>query len=208
MGEKHFRPAWWLVLSLATSIARGGDSHGHAEFVIGRSATGQLIVEFNFKESVLLPPIEGLLNGWGADEPGFVSLAKDEPAEGIFTLADGAVVALQVVSFDTAFRGITPGFASVFRNPGDTWVIGEPALDEHGFWHINSDDPAFDPNQMEWRASFRLIDMGATGYAATNELTVRFTNVPEPASFVFMALAAMALAWKRARPVADFRNRA
>lgn len=196
-------PVFCILVGTINPLLPAGEDHGKKEELelhVGRTAGGQLAVEFASDEPIQLQPVSGLLDGWGGDVPGLGSLAKDEPAEDLFTLATGASVALQVVSFDPAFRGITPGFASVFQNPGDTWLIGGPEFDEHPFWHINSSDPSFDADQTVWQATFRFIDMGTTGYAPSDQLALQFTNVPEPGTWLLLAIGCMAIA-RRNMPI-------
>jgi hypothetical protein len=173
---------------LTASPVWSGPVH-EEDVIVGRSAGGQLRVEHN-GETTLLPPVNGLINGWALDEPGFLGLSKDEPLEDFFVLEDGAQIQLEVLSFDLAFQGWTPGFASIFHLPGDVWTIGGAEFDEHPTWHINSDHPGFDPNQVEWQATFRLLDVGSTAYNPSEPITLTFTNVPEPGGLGLLGLMA------------------
>jgi hypothetical protein len=176
------------LICAAAPSALAGDGHGkkeEGELVIGRTESGQLAFEFEAGRRQL-PPVFGLLEGWAGDEPGVASLAKDEPKHGLFALDAGASIALEVITFDPAFRGLTPGFASIFRNPGDTWLLGAVPFDEHPYWHIDASDPAFDALETEWQAAFRFVDMGSTGYSPSDALTLQFTNIPEPASLFLL----------------------
>ncbi len=178
----------------ANTPAMAGDDHGHADdVVIGVSSTGQLVVEFAADGQFPLPAIGLLLFGFGDDDPGFLSIDKDEPDEDIFMLGAGANIALEVIAFDDALKLWRPGFAGFLTNPGDLWNIGAAPFDAHPYWHIDSTDAGFvaPPGQTRWSATFRLLDSGSTGYAPSDPITVTFT--PEPGSLGLLAMGAFAI---------------
>ena len=182
-----------IPMVLWTGFAAAGASAQHeheGDIVVGRTGAGQLAVEFDAKPPFALPPVSGLLEGWLADHPGFMSLGKDEPKEDFFGLAAGANVVFELLSVDPAFQVWTPGFSAVVNDPGETWKIGGAEFDAHATWHINSADPSFDPLRGVWEATFRLIDAGATGYAASEVITISFVAVPEPATAALLVIAA------------------
>jgi len=137
-------------------------------------------------ETVELPEISGPLFGFGLDDPGVFTI--ENPFGGLDPLGAGAILRLEVISFDDALRGWRPGFAGTFENPGDTWDIGAAPLDEHPFWQINSLDPGYvsPPGQTEWNATLRMLDTGSTGYLPSDPVTVTFT--PEPTGLALLAL--------------------
>lgn len=199
-AKKQLTAAWaaLAVVASGAALVRAGDDHGHeGDFVVGRSDTGQILVEFDANEPYELPPVSGLLNGWALDDPGFMSLAEDEPDEGIFTLEPGASIALEVVAIDAALSAWTPGFADRLDAAGETWTIGGDEFDEHPTWHIDLDDPSFDPGQTSWSVTFRLLDQGATGYTASDDIAVSFVAVPEPGALALMVLGSVAAGLRR-----------
>lgn len=189
-----------LLFASNAAFAGGGHDHADEDLVVGVTGAGQLAVEFNFSELIELPEISGgLLNGWGVADPGFFNLADDEPAEDFFVLAAGADVRFEVIDFDDAFRGWTQGFASTFAAPGEYFALGSPDFDEHPFWQIDSNHAGFDPLRAQWNATGRLIDVGSTGYAASEPFTLSFVPVPEPSSLSILALSCMTVMLRRHR---------
>lgn len=185
------------LLSLAAWPARA-QHHHEGDLVVGRSGANQLRVEFDFAPAIPLPPVNGLLKGWALDDPGFDHLEADEPAEDLFVLADGAQIRFDVVAFAPAFKAWTPGFAAALHNPGDAYLFPEGhLLHGHLDWHIDSQDPQFDPNASPWTASFRLVDVGTTGYTPSDVYTFTFT--PEPASAALLALSGVVTLSRRFR---------
>ncbi len=155
--------------------AYAGEDHEHGgDLVIGVSSGGQLAAEFDGDESFPLEFVDGLLRGCAFDEPGFTTLEHNEPDEDFFVLDPNAVIALEVVSIDIGFKAHTPGFADILDSIGDQWLIGAPDFDEHLVWHIDADDPAFDP-QAVFTIQFKLIDLGPTGYAESEVYTLSFS---------------------------------
>lgn len=181
-----------------SAAALAGDGHKEGDINIGVTSGGQILVEWGGAD-VELPELSGPLFGYGLDEPGFFTIEADEPGKDLFVLGDGANIVLEVLSLDAALQGWRPGFAGTFENPGDTWNIGLSPFDTHPFWHIDSTDPNFvsPPGQTEWSATFRLLDIGSTGYAPSEPITVTFT--PEPGTLGLLALGAVAVIRRRMR---------
>lgn len=193
---------WTLSVMAACGVAavpaRAGDDHGHGgDIVVARTQAGQLTVEFDFGPQFALPAVQGVLNGWAADDPGLTNLESDEPGEGLFALAPGAHIVFEVVSFSPGLKAWRPGLAGALFQPGDQWVIGPPDFDVHPVWHLDADDPLFDPLDGPWMATFRLLDAGATGYAPSADLSITF--VPEPTTAALLLLATMTAAAARRR---------
>lgn len=159
---------------------------------IGRSLANQLLIDFEQTADIVLPAVSGIINGWSGDEPGFASLDADDPVEGIYTLDPAAQIVLQVASADPAFKSYTPGFADTLDVPGETWAIGPPPFDTHLIWHIDSDDPAFDPLRTSWSFGFFVKDASGT-YADSAVTVITFTNVPEPYTLACLALGLVGL---------------
>ncbi len=169
------------------------DDHHH-DVVVGRTSANQLAVEYDFAEMVQLPPVSGLFNGWAGDDPGFGHLEADEPAEDFYTLGAGAGIYFEVVAFDAALIG-NP-LTDALDVPGEQTLLGDDSLHEHIDWLIDSDHAGFDPLQTVWNAQFRLVDLGGL-YTPSDVYTLRFTNVPEPATAALLALGAIALVRRR-----------
>lgn len=184
-----------LITAALVQTASAQTRH-EGDFFIGVNGTGQLAVEGDFEDAAPLPAFDdGGIHGWFGDEPGFASLDADEPDEDFFVLADGADIYFELLSVDEAFKVYDPFFAPMA--PGESFALGGHEFDEHAFWHIDSDDPAFDPNQAEWGITWRVVDHGSSGYATSDVYTSRFTNVPAPGGIIPLALAALACTRRR-----------
>lgn len=186
-----------VMTALLAGAGAAFAQHDHeGDFVVGVDATGQLMVEGDFDEAAFLPPFsDGGINGWLGDDPGFTNLDEDEPDEGFFMLAAGADVYFEFVSADPAFKVYDPFFA--LMSPGESFALGGHEFDEHPFWHIDSDDAAFDPNQTVWNVQWRLLDLGTTGYGESQVYTSQFTNVPTPGAAVLAGVAGLAALRRR-----------
>jgi hypothetical protein len=188
------------IISLIGGAATAYAQHEHeGDFVVGRTGEGQLAAEFDAGAPFELSPISGLLEGWRADEPGFMALQKDEPKEDFFRLESGANIVFELVSIDPALQVWTPGFGAVLNDPGESWKIGGFDFDEHPVWHINSSDPSFHALNAPWELTFRLTDVGGTGYTSSEDYSISFVAVPEPGTLVIMVCAACGVLFCRDR---------
>lgn len=181
-----------IAASITPASALAGDEHGHehgGDAVVGVDAAGKITLEFDTDEVFPLPPVSGLISGYALDDPGFLSLEADEVD--LFMLDSAAAIALEIVSIDPALNVWAPGLISIADDPGEQFLIGTPAFDEHPTWHIDTDDPAFDPLQQEFSVTFRLIDQGSSAHAPSDNVTMRFAAVPEPAALTLMATGAL-----------------
>lgn len=170
--------------------------HHEGDIIVGRSgSTGQLTLEFDeWAEEHALPPISGVRNGYLGEAPGFDHLEDAEPEEDFYPLEEGAEIYFEIMSFEDAFQA-WDGLAGPYSTTGTQILLGDDHLHAHLDWHINSDDPAFDLGQSPWEAQFRLIDLGTTGYTASDTYTLNF--IPEPASLSLLAFGAVAALRRR-----------
>lgn len=185
------------VVVILLTAARPVLAHEHeGDLVVGRSGENRLQVEFDFAPPIALPAVNGLLKGWALDDPGFDHLESDEPEEDFYALGDGAQIRFDVVLFWPAFKAWSPGFATVLQSSGDSYVFPDGnLLHGHLDWHIDSQDPQFDPAAGPWMASFRLVDIGTTGYSPSEVYTFTFT--PEPSCGALLALGGLTLLRRR-----------
>lgn len=151
-------------------------------------------------DPVDLPPYEnamfGLL-GIGLDEPGFFGITDpaNTPDGVIQPLDPNANLRLVVVGFSPALKAwgsAAPLFGPLLQNPGDFWNVGSfgPDSDEHPFWFIDKNDPAYNGNDLEWTAQVRFVDTAGV-YGDSPVVTLRFT--PEPTTAALLALAGLAV---------------
>lgn len=160
------------ALALAITAQAGED-----DILVGRSAANQLkLGGVDLAEEVFgLPCVEGLLQGWALDDPGFDHVDLPDIDGNLYPLASGAQIRLVCISIDPALRVLSPSF-SIINAPGQSLLLGGSALHIHLTWHINSADPLFVPTQTDWFGAFKLIDTGSTGYAESAPFTMRFRN--------------------------------
>ncbi|MCB9865180.1 MAG: hypothetical protein H6816_00870 [Phycisphaerales bacterium] len=174
MKRNPWRMGIWIVL------AGCGTAYGQhqGDVWVGRTATDLLAISSNGfvpeENFAPLSPVSGLLQGWTNDDPGFDHVVAGDALD---PLQAGAAIWLEVVAMDPAFQLIDDGF-QILHDPGDDTLLGGSTLHEHLTWHINSQDPAFDPAQCIWNATFVLRDDGSTGYGTSAPLTFSFTNAP------------------------------
>lgn len=152
------------------------------DVLVGRSAAGQLrisapgsggyVPEENIK---LLPPVMGLFNGWSDNNPGFDRLVTSDPESDFLTLQSGVQVRIEVVQVDAAFQAISASLA-IIDDPGERLLLGGSTLHTHLTWLVNSDHPMFDPDKVLWRATFKLVDTGSTGYSPSDPFTFYFAT--------------------------------
>lgn len=142
---------------------------------VGRTSTGQLnIGGADISQLIPLIPTSGLINGWADNDPGFDRVITSQPANNLFPLAGGAQISLRLVFADPAFRAIDNSFF-ILELPGDETYLGNAQLHTHLTWHVNADDPNFDPLRCRWNATFILIDDGSTNYRDSAPFTLMFT---------------------------------
>ena len=171
-----------FAMILAASCA--ADAHAqcgeHGDLLIGRTTAGQLVLgdaEFSVGETVLLCPVDGILSGFASGNPGFdAEEVIDDPENDFLKLEPGAVIAIEAVSIDPAFKAWGPGLATLIDEVGEQITLGGDNLHEHLTWHADSQDPEFNSSDTDWLATFRFVDSGSTGYADSAPFQMRFTN--------------------------------
>lgn len=168
-----------VVLTITASV----NAQHAGDVLVGRSAANQLrvspagsggyIPDANIK---VLPPVSGLFNGFSDNNPGFDHIVADMPGIDFLTLQSGTQVRLELVSVDPACKAVTASFA-VIDVPGERALLGGNLLHTHLTWLVQSDDPAYDPLRVLWRATFKLVDTGSTGYSESAPFTFYFASV-------------------------------
>ncbi len=152
----------------------------HSDVLIGRTAAGQLVIgdaEFSLGDSVLLCPVDGILDGFTNGNPGFdAEEVIDDPENDFLKLEPGAIISIEVISIDPAFKAWGPGLATLIDESGEQITLGSDNLHEHLTWHADSNDPDFNPSATEWLATFKFVDSGSTGYTESAPFEMRFTN--------------------------------
>lgn len=174
--------------SLDAAPIRGGGHHHHGDVIVGRTDAAQLAFEADLDEASLLHQIDPEnplgINGYSGEMPGYEALEEDE--QDLFMLEPGADVYLEVIALDPALRLFDPhaGFAEF--GLGDTWQLGQE-FHTHPLYVLDADHPSFDPDQGEWLATFRFVDLGSTQYTPSDNFTAAFA-IPEPASLSLLLL--------------------
>ena len=178
--EEIMRPInFSLILTglLVVGVRNVAQAQHDGDVWVGRTSTGQLKNGGNdLTQLIPLQPTFELINGWANNNPGFDRVITAQPANNLYPMASGAEISLRLVAADSAFRVIDNSF-EIVQFPGEETFLGDHLLHTHLTWHINSDDPAFDPLECEWQATFVLVDHGTTGYRDSAPFTLMFTLV-------------------------------
>lgn len=193
-----------LTLVGTVSVVAPALAHDHqheGDIIVGRmlGTPDRLAIEADLNEPVLCEP-SGYpgLNGWIKDDPGFEALMENEPDEGFYTLQPGAQVRLEIVGLDAGIRVWNPDFTQMADAVGEWIDLGDHELHTHMIWHLDSDVLG-----TGWEgtlhATFKLVDVGSTGYAESETFAMTFTNVPEPATVVMLVLGGMLSLRRRRR---------
>ena len=160
--------AMLFVAGLSGAAAQAGDhdhEHGHShagDLEVGKDGSGAIAVEGDLDEAFELPPVDGpLLFGCALDDPGFLSIEEDEPAEDLFAIPAGTEILFELVAIDPGLLIYSPGFADTLDTPGQSFSLGTVPFDTHPTWHIDSTDPAWNPNGT-YSVTFRLVDASGT----------------------------------------------
>ena len=145
---------------------------------IGQTASHRLARGGFDPESQLiyLPPSDGVLHGWADNRPGFDRVLNPLPDRDLYPLDPGADIYLEITAIDRAFRLIDTSFR-IYDEPGEAARLGDQNLHTHLIFHINSDDPLFDPDACIYEANFVLRDDGAAQHQTSSPFTMLFTNV-------------------------------
>ncbi|MEO1583822.1 MAG: hypothetical protein AAFR96_04520 [Planctomycetota bacterium] len=214
-----------LGIALAAGAAATASADFATDFGVASNGAGQLAVEFNFNAIEPIAnfaangvavggpfdglPVAGGFSGFFSDEPGFANFEEDEADEGLFVVPDGTVVAFELISASPAFTVYDLTFDNVV-NPGENIELGSvqrdaagnviSGFDDHPWWTVDTDNPAYDENVFSYDLTFRLIDIrddGTAGLAPTAPITVTFTRIPTPGTAALLGLAGLGAARRR-----------
>lgn len=196
-----------LMASALCTAHVQAQGHVHAgDFIVGVSGgpLPQLKLEgdpdiLSGLEAIELPPIDppssGVFEGWVGQEPGFDHLVEPEPAEDFYPMNTGADLRLVGIDLDAALYVRAPAIGSpVVISPTPTLGslrLGDELLHTHAIWHVDVLAPGYNPLQTVWSGTFKLADLGSTGYADSDPFTLTFTTVPEPTALVLLAVASL-----------------
>ncbi len=170
------------MLSMMAAPALAHDHEHEGDYIVGRTAAGQLTIDGPRCQRILLPAAAGpLLYGWVDTDPGFDALNDNDPAEDLYVLQSGCSIRLEAVTVPVGVRFWSASLTSVADAPGERVYLGGSSLHSHPFWHIDSNVPDIGPDFEDILVfQFRLVDTGSTGYAASDVFTVYLTNLPAP----------------------------
>lgn len=177
-----------IGILLATALLVASAS---ADILIGQTGAGQLKMHAHADDQPFaLQPVNGLFNGWADDHPAFKSVDVPDPDEDLFSLPEVAGIEVELVAIDPAFRLFRDDLSEL--HVGDALGLGSPEIHYHPVWLIDSDDPAFDPDQTEWHVTLRAHDVGPSELPSSDPIVAAFTT-PEPATLLLLSPALMML---------------
>ena len=171
-----------LGLALLLSGARPGLAFHAGDMIIGSTVDGggALTLAYDFARPVRVSASisAGGMTLFTATDPGFDALDTIQP--GLFQLAVGTPVAVEIVSIDAAASVQVHG--SILLAPGDAAQLGNMTADGDGLhvhptWRLVLADGA---PPASFTISFRLTTT-STHYGASDLHTLSVTNVPEGA---------------------------
>lgn len=175
------------VLSIA-SVATAHNEH----MLVGRTAGGQLtwapggVVDGATTILAQIPP-GGPISGFSASAPGFSMLLTPVPADGVYTLAAGADVWVEIVRIDAPLLLVeTPTYEIVNEKTPPEFRVGAGAsAHAHPLWLLDDTAAEYDPSRCIWEATLILKDKGSTHYASSAPFVYRFVAgaMPSPADF-------------------------
>lgn len=196
---RRFLIATALITTFGAAGALAGPGH-KGDVVVGLNSAGGLAVEVGGGPVALDPGADPFF-GWFGEEPGFTNNKEDEPGEGFFALPLDAEIELLFVTIPAAFNVYDNDGAFTPILEGQAWRLSPNSppfgvFDIHPYWHIDSSDPAFDPDQLAtgWEVVMQVRDVNGA-YAASESFSVTF--VPEPASLALLALGALVAVRRR-----------
>ncbi len=184
-----------ILAGPAIAPALAHDHQHEGDIIVGRilGTPDQLAMEADLDEPVFCEPsaVPGL-NGWLKDEPGLEALMEDEPDEGFYMLQPGAQVRLEVVSLDAGIKVWNPELTQMADAVGEWIDLGDHELHTHMIWHLDSDVLG-----TGWEGTlhgtFKLVDVGTTGYTQSESFDMAFTNVPEPMTVGLLVLGGLVM---------------
>lgn len=175
-----------IVIAMAVVISAGQAGAQHAgDLWIGVDADGRLTLDvihgYDPANNVrTLSPVNGpFFWGWTSSDPGFDHLTASYPALGLVPMDSQAEIWLEVVDIDPGFYvEIPPSYSSWLGSPGDKTFLGYGStLHKHLVWHIDTNDPAYDPNQCAWRITLALTDARAgSGHLPSETFILTFSS--------------------------------
>jgi hypothetical protein len=172
--------ACFLLLAIGPTVR----AQHAGDVVVGVHGPSQQLATFGYDPGanyVSLLPGSVILPGWADNNPGFDHQVT--PVGDRLPMQPGATIILEILAIDPAFRVIGPPPSFVIADAaGETQSLGGHLLHVHLTWHINVNDPAYDPDQCVWHMTARLIDVGSTGYVASEPFTFAFTSIPRRAA--------------------------
>ncbi len=195
-----------FIIGLLTIQPAYAQHQHHGDIIIGTNggATPQLKIEFD--EQILsghtfialAASQNPSIAGWLADEPGFEALEADEPDEAFYMLDSGAQIRLVGVDLNPGLFVRAPSIGTPVRIAPSPALghleLGDHELHAHAVWHIDSSAPGFQ-NQSAWYGTFKLVDVGTTGYGDSAPFTLGF--VPEPGSLGLLGLGGLLVIRRR-----------
>lgn len=109
--------------------------HGHIEIGSTAPESGALAMELPFTTVEVTESAEvGSFTLWSSTDPAIATIEEDEPGEGLYQIADGVPVSLELTALDDGVRFTYGGVT--LDQPGAAVVLGVAPFHDHGQWEV------------------------------------------------------------------------
>jgi len=155
---------------LTGNVIAGGSAH--RDVFVGTSASSGLSASSTLSLAndnpavIFLTEVDGILEGWADSNPGWNAATDGTP--GLAPMEPGAALFFEVNQFTTSMKIYDSVFQELHEH-GDLGELGGHDMHTHYTWLIDRADGDFDPERVGWRGSYRVIDMGTTGYGIAQD---------------------------------------
>jgi len=131
---------------------------------INRGANNQLKAEFLYFLIHRLIKRNASYPGWLDNALPFGEVDWTDPGLDIYPLDPGTQIVVEMQSTDPAFSMRDPNDLNQVYGPGSQLFVGVGGtnFETYPWWYLDKTDPAYDPQQEVWSASFRFIDLTGT----------------------------------------------
>ena len=158
-----------LLLAIAFLVA--SLAWGEDEMEVGRNASGQLVVQIEFEQPLVLPvSVFPGISGYATGEVGLHSALFDDPGNDFFQLSPAADFRFILLAKDSGIE-VWNDTGSSYMNVGESFYIGPPPFDTHPVWNITTGTPT-----NAYSLTLKLHDVNAV-YPDSASFVLSFTPI-------------------------------